>query len=502
MLALPYRNWIAAVALTLSAPVLCAQQQAPTSQPQQSPSQQPSQNGDAQPVPAYRSPLASAADNSPVEDNSANELVPDTRLPAGAQALTLGAPKISHMYLAPSIDATSSVYTNPTTTYVSISGGLDLREISGPSELTLAYLGGGSISSDGSNNSVVQELGVVERLTMRRTIVSLMDQASYFPQASFGYNGLGTGAVGVGGNIGLQTGFSTDQSILNTNGQYIGNSSILEVDRYLTRRASITLVGDYNLVHYINNSTADNNEAIFQGGYNYQLSRKSTIAIIYVFDGFRYANSNQSINNHSVQLSYSRRIAGRLAMQLSGGPSFAISQIPLSTGTVNSTANSTGTSETNQLLWNANLDLKYQLRKAQLEANYLHGVTGGSGVLAGSVSDSISGTASRQLTRNMNAQLVVGYSRNTGLTLLGQPITGVVSTPGVTLGSNQTYNYWFTGVNLTRRWGPFLTVNGGYQAQYQNSNATSCLTSPCSTSFLSHQFYFGVGWHPRPVIRR
>lgn len=501
MLAFRYRSSIAAFALVLSAPVLCAQQPAPSTQPQQPPSQQPQQNGDAQPIPAYRSPLASAADNSGIqEDTSADQLVPDTRLPAGAQSLTLGAPKLSHVYLQPHVDAMSSTYTGPTTTYASISGGLDLREVSGPSNLTLAYLGGGSISSDGSNNSVVQELGVVEKLTMHRTIVSLIDQASYFPQASFGYNGLGTGALSVGGNIGLQAGFTTDQSILTTNGQYIANSSLLEVDRYLTRRTSLTFVGDYNLVHYINVSNADNNEATFQAGYNYQLSRKSTISVIYGFDAFRYTNNSQSINSHSVELSYARRIVGRMALRVSGGPSFAISQFPLSVGAA-STSTTTSSGKTNQLMWNANVDLTYQFRRAELEATYSHGVTGGSGVLAGAVSDTISGQASRQFTRNLNLQWGTGYSRNTGLTLLQLSPTTVLA-PIVTSATNQTFNYWFTGVNLNRRWGPFITLNAGYQFQYQNSGTVSCLANPCSTSFLNHQFSVGIGWHPRPVIRR
>src|SRR5215831_201935 len=81
-------------------------------QSQQGQSQQ-SQDGSVQPIPAYRSPLASAADNDSLQQGTgAEQLVPDTRLPAGAQNLSLGAPKTGHGYWEPFIDVASEAYSN------------------------------------------------------------------------------------------------------------------------------------------------------------------------------------------------------------------------------------------------------------------------------------------------------------------------------------------------------------------------------------------------------
>jgi hypothetical protein len=508
MLALRYGFSVALITLVV-VPGGWAQQQ--TQQPQSAPQTQQDQN-QSQPIPAYRSPLASAADSGSVQDNSAGaeQLVPDTRLPAGAQDLSLGAPKTGRSYWAPYFYLSSSAYSNAAAegsgpgwgTWASISGGVNLRKISSNSDLTLTYLGGGSISSDGSNNSIVQQLGLAERVTFHRSAIAFMDQLGYLPQASFGYNGLGVGPLGSNGTLGLQPGFTPNQSILTATGQQITNTSLGEFDTFLTRRASFTFIGSYAISRFLNNNTLDNsNEATFQGGYNYQVTAKTTVAVFYRFDAFRYSNNTQSINDHSIQASYARRVVGKLAFQLSGGPDITISQAPIS-------GSSTGaTGKTTQFSWVANAILTYQLRRSQLQAAYSHGVTGGSGVLAGSINDQVSASASRGITPRLNAAWSVGYSRNTGPALAptatspAPTTTSPVLTPASSSG-NQTYNYWFTGVNLTRTWGRSMNLILGYQVQYQDSSSAPCVTAPCSTSFVSHQISAGLGWNPRPTTIR
>ena len=50
---------------------------------------------------------------------------------------------------------------------------------------------------------------------------------------------------------------------------------------------------------------------MFQAGYNYQLTRKDTIAVSYGFDAFRYSDGLQSINNNSFEFHYARRVTGQ-----------------------------------------------------------------------------------------------------------------------------------------------------------------------------------------------
>ena len=495
-----YVFWTALIMLTIGAPHGGAQQQSQQPAPQQAP--QPSQNQGAQPIPAYRSPM-SGTDNGSADDANGDPqaLAPDTRSLAGAEDLSLGAPKIGHRSWAPYLNLSSTLASNPLssnggtgwTTWTSFSGGVDLQRISGNSDLALTYLGGDAVSNSGGRNSILQQLGVSERLAFRRYAVNFLDQALYTPESTFGYAGVGGAYLSTGGNLGLQAGFTPNQSIVTALGQRISNTSIVEVNAFLTPRSSLTFVGSYGLLHYFDTDLNNNKEASVQAGYNYLLTRKDTIALLYRFDTFRFDHIAQSINDNSVLVSYARRLTGRLAFQISGGPSIAFSQTPIpgSLGSSGGTGGtSTATTKTQQLFWHLNSDLRYQLRRTPIQLSYFHGVSGGSGVLAGAITDNVSFTGSRQLTPALSGSLIVGYSRNHGLAIT--PATG-------SLTSNQVYDYWYTNVNFNRALLRSMILSLGYQVNYQNSNSSFCVTANCGTSYLQHQVFLSLGWHPRPT---
>lgn len=518
---MPTFRHILSAALVISgftAPALPAQQQDPQQQQQtqqqnqqqtqqqgqQQPQQQQTPNQPAQPIPAYRSPLALGSDNSE-PGSPPDALVPDTRPLAGALDLTIGAPKTAHDFWTPYFDVSSAIDSNPLsptggtgwTTWTSFLGGVNLNRISGNSDLVLTYLGGDSVSTGGgSSNAVMQELGIVDRISFHRTAVTFLDQLVYLPEVAFGYAGLGGPDLANGGSIGLSNGFAPNQSILTALGQRVSNSFATEVDGYLTPRSSITAVGSYGLLDFFGNPDANLNnskEATAQVGYNYLLSRKDTIAVIYRFDALRYDHITQSINDNSVQLSYARRLTGRMALQLSGGPDIAFSQTPLpgSLGSSTPVAVTPGSTpgKTRQFFWDLNSFLTYQLKRASIGLAYSHGVTGGSGVLAGAVTDNVNGSVSRQFTPTVTGDFSFGYSRNNGLTIIQTTLTP----------AQQTFNYFFAGADVHHTFGRALNVFVGYQANYQNSNAQFCIISPCSTSYIQHQISITFGWHPRPI---
>ena len=162
-----------------------------------------------------------------------------------------------------------------------------------------------SNSSD-IGNAVTQEFELGDRFTFRRWAVSLLEQATYIPEAGFGYGGLG-GLSGIGGGLGLGNGFLPDQSILTARGQRLANSSIAQADFFLTPRSSFTFLGGYSLLHFFDNDLLDYHDVMFQAGYNYQLNRQDTLAVLYNFSGLRYSGFNQLINDNRVNVSYGRR---------------------------------------------------------------------------------------------------------------------------------------------------------------------------------------------------
>jgi hypothetical protein len=487
---LKYTLLAAIGAVALSGTALRAQQQEPPDTQQGQGQQQGEQP--AAPIPAIRSPLAGATDNG--DTNDAQQLTPDTRSLTGAEDLSLGTMAPTRSYWQPHLSVSATLDSNPSYstgssgwgTWTSLLGGVDIHHISGASDMLVSYTGGGMFSNSGeAENGIIQQFAFTDKFTFRRSTFSVFEQLNYLPESSFGFAGLTGAGLPGSGSLGLGNGFTPGQSILTPRGQNLTSSTAIEYDNKLTPRASLTFVAGYSLLHYFENNLADYGGVNFQAGYNYQLTRQDTIAVSYLFNGIRYSNLNQSINANTIQGSYARRVTGRLAFQIAAGPQIVSSTSPITSTTA--TAGS-GTSSVTALYWSLNSSVHYQLRRAALTASYSHGVTGGSGVLAGAESDIVSGSVGEQVTRTFNLQWNAGYSRNKGFAL-------------GTNASSQTLGYWFTGVNVTHPFGRSLDVFMNYQLQYQdsNTNTNTCVGTACSTSLIRNQIAFGVNLHKQPI---
>jgi hypothetical protein len=481
--------FIAAMALATGA-------REPSTQQGQQTQSQPNQNGQntdqsAAPIPAYHSPLASAAaDNG---DANSGELEPDTRALSGVQTLSLGGLKASHSYWQPRIDIFESADSNAQTTtsgyswgsWTSLSGGVDVHHVSANNDLILNYLGGGMFSTTaGTNGGMVQQVGFSDRFALRRWTIIFLDQFSYLPESGVGFGGQ-AGLPLSGGTVGgIGSAFHPGGTLLVGQGRNVSNSFTTEADFALTPRTSLTLVGGYSLLNYPDSNLLNSWEASARLGFNYLWTRKDTVALFYTYNGLRYNNSDQSIDTHTIQVSYGRRVTGRLTFQVAAGPEIAVSRLPITLG-----GNGIPSANSTQLLWALDASAEYQLQRTGLSANYSHGVSSGSGVLAGSIADVVQGSATRQMSRTFSSGLTAGYSRNSGVA------------PGALVPISQNYNYWYVGANASHPWGA-VGVTLSYQMQYQDSNATFCTGATCGTNLIRHLISVGVGWHGSRVLLR
>ncbi|HTS12567.1 MAG TPA: hypothetical protein VMH00_10650 [Candidatus Limnocylindrales bacterium] len=479
-----YKPW-AVLSLTLISVAGAGAQQQQSQQQSQGQAQQ-AQEQPAQPIPAYHAPLAGLASGGD-EVTASSDLQPDQRPLAGVQDLALGVPRLEHSFWEPNAVVYSTVDSNPLSsttgagwvTYTTMLAGLDLHRVAQSSELTLSYLGGGMVSNDpGVSNSITQEFQLGETLTMRRSALSFFDQMSYAPEMSFGN---GAAGLSLPSNLGLQSGFLPQESILTERAQRISNSSIGQYNYDLTPRSSVTLVGGYSLLHFFGEGLDLLNfgDVIFQGGYNYQVTRADTIAVLYNFNADRFSGGSQSINDHKLNVSYGRRVTGRLAFQVAAGPEVASIETSTSgSGTPTSTS-------TIHAYWSLNSNVTYQLERTSFNATYLHGLNGGSGVLQGAIGDSVSGGVNRAFSRTVGGGINGGYSRNAS-------INGGTA-------SNEVFGYWFGGATLNRSWGQSVNFALNYQAQYQNTNSTYCIGLICGESFVRHMISISLSWRARPL---
>jgi hypothetical protein len=460
-------------------------------QPNPQGTQDQQQNETTAPIPAYHSPLASGNDEGNAGENPQG-VEADTTPLAGAQYISFGSLETTRSYWQPRFDLSGTGDSNPSEgtqnaswgTWTSFIGGVDIHRISGRSNLTLSYTGGELYSNDSAApNGIVQELGITETFTMRRSVIEFIDQLGYLPQTGLGLGGAeGLPASGLN-STGLGPGFTVGQSILTGQGQNISNSSVVQLDTFLTPRSSLTFAGGYSLLRYFGSNLFDSGQATFQGGYNYQISRKDTIAAIYAFGALRYSDVSQSIDTHSVQLSYGRRVTGRLSFQIGAGPEVGLYQTPLSGGTTGG-----GAGSTTQFTWSLNTALRYQRERTEFGLRYAHGISSGSGVLAGSTSDTASGSIDRRMSRTFSSGLSAGYSRNNGLSI------------GTSQPTSETYDYWYGEATFARPLSETLALKFSYQIQYQNSNSSFCIGPTCGTHVVRNLITVGLGWHERPLL--
>ena len=446
--------------------------------------EQQDENGQAKPA-AH----ASMIDPNENQDTTTdpNALRPDTTPLTGVQNSGLGSPEFRHSYWVPGVQVATTAQSSLNggnssgwfdTTY--LAGNVSLLEAWSHSHLALNYSGGGYFSTeDSQGNGSYQQLGFVQSFDWQRWRLQFFDEFAYLPTTQFGFGGLSNiGVLGVGGSLspgspGLGNNFVPDQSVLTSNGPRYSNSFATQATFAVSPRGSITLVGSYGILRFVDAGNIDNDDEIGSVGYNYAFSRKDTLGVLYRFTAYHYTGFPQAIGDHVFNLAYGRKITGRLAISLFGGPEITTFRIPISTGT-------------DRISESFGASLSYAFKNGSATLGYTHGTTGGSGVLAGASGNQANANATRRLSRLWTARGNFGYGR-----IHGFEAASGISSPG--------YNSFYLGAGLDRPLGRNANVSFGYTAYIQETNQAACVG--CATS-TRHQVSLGFQWHTRPFVLR
>jgi hypothetical protein len=452
------------------------------------------QEDDSKPKPAARTyPPPLVADQDAASDQpSTDTLNPDIQPLTGVQTPTLGTPEMRHSYWVPGFQygnfVRSSTLSQPTTsgwnTTSFVAGTVSLLETWNRSQLSVNYTGGGNFSTDKSQgNDSFQQLGLIEAFDWRRWRLSFIDQFSYLPQTQFGFGAASDlASPGIGGQLGpplpsLQPNYQPGQTIFTSIGSRYSNSITSEIAYSISPRGSVTVSGSYGLLRFVEGGSIDTDDTILSAGYDYTLSRRDTIGILYRFAGYRYGGNPQAINDHVAQFAYGRKITGKMALQLFAGPEVTTFRVPLG-------------GADDKISGSAGANLTYAFGKSNLSLSYNHGVGGGSGQFTGATTDQATGTIGHQLSRTWNGSLNFGFARTAGLGL---------SSPSQV---SQTFDSWFTGAGLSRPFGRTADFTFAYTASIQNSQLPVCAAGTCGTSYLQHQISLSFQWHTRPLVLR
>jgi len=435
---------------------------------------------ETEPAPERSTPPPAAVTSSEDNSPSAEDVRPDVRPITGLLPLTVGSFGTERSFVAPSLRFSESLDTNPLlatgasddVAVVNVSGNVLLQRVWRQSQLSMNYTTGGSLYAGQSDlNRSFQAAQIKQAFQFRRWSLALLDDMTYTPESIFGY----AGTAGLATSSFTQ-GTAPNQTILNNQSQQITNTAGAQANYELNSRSSITVAGDYALLRFPAGNFLESNQAGFQVGYNHSLNSRDALGISYGMGWIWYPNPAiaPAVDSHIVQLTYGRKVTGRLALRLSAGPEIYAFD--------NSVAGST-----NHSSWIAHGALTYRFQHSQLDVGYSHTLSTGAGVLALVRTDQFEGGFSSQLTRTVSAHLRAGYAHNLNLQQL----------PGST---DIAFETVFIDAGLTRPMGRNADVFLKYSLQYQSANLASCGLEVCVGDLTRHIAELGFDWHMRPIL--
>lgn len=449
----------------------------------------------ANPKPAARSYPIPVIDSGGRQDDNipqdtTNSLQPDTTPLTGVVNATLGSPEIRHSYWEPGFQyagtAQSSGFNQQNDSgwfaYNYLLANLTLLKTWSRSQLTVNYSGGAFFTTDSTqgNNGNTQQLALSQTIQWNRWLVQILDQFSYLPESQFGFGG-GTslGIPGVGGSLStsnpsLGAGLVPNQSIFTALGPRYSNAGTIQSTYMTSPRGSITASASYAILDFVDPGNVDNNSLTGSLGYNFQMDRANTLGVVYRFSSFQFPGQPQAFGEHVVNVAYGRKITGRLALQLYGGPEINTFRIPVG-------------NQSSKVGGNGSAILVYSLQNGSISASYFHGLSGGSGVLTGSTADQVNFAVYRRLGRVWTAFFNVGYAHN----------GAVVSSTGA---SSPSYNNWTASGGLNRPFGRNMNFAISYTANINAFSLSQCSGTSCSTNQTSNYITLNVQWHTRPFV--
>ena len=425
----------------------------------------------------------------------------------------------SRSYFVPSVyffgqldsNASNSSGSNNIASINTLMGSIAVQKVGRASQFNLGYLAGRSFSnSNGAFNSTTQEAAASELWSRGRWDGFIFDELVYSSQSSFlgGATPFETGGLNTisglssTGPVTIRNSFLPGQGIFTPFGPRLSNTLVGQVNNHLSRRTFFTISGNYNVLHFFNNSQVNNtlppgfiittanlidsSSAGFQTGVGYQRSRRDTFALVYRFNDLWFNGFPVSVRDNIVQAAYQRQLGERFLFQIGAGPEISFIHDPNLAGGIAS-------SET-RVSWSLDTLVRYQLqRDLSVSAGYDHFLSSGSGVFLGAITDRAYAGVNRQLSRDWNLNVDMSYAHNQNLLPLFNSTT-------ILLPSNATFDSVYGSVEMRRRVGRASEVFFGYLGRYQTASFTLCPTGFCNGSNLvGHQFNFGFAWHLKPI---
>jgi hypothetical protein len=420
-------------------------------------------------------PPSGALSNAPY--GQASQAQPDTSLLSGGETFGLGSLQGQRRTFDPALQLSESRETGLVAgrplLASGLGGSLNVEQHWGRYVLTIGYRGGETIyepSYYGVHNLPYHDGTISQNITFGRWTLRLRDDVMYSWGSGFG--GLFTGGQFQAGNAALtdiQPSLISTGTIQTGLVRQINNAALVEADYAFSRRTTVTFVGAYSFMHFLDSGYINDQDINGRLGYTYALSAKNNIGFTYDRDRTSFSGTTGRMESDLAQLTFGRKITGRLAFQVAAGPQLLHYK-------------NFGVANPRQLSWSAFSALTYQRGHTGYTLSYFHGVTGGSGVLFGGDVESVTATANRQITRFWSACVNGGYAMNKAV------VPDAIFT--------SQFNDWFAGANLNRQIGAQIRLGVSYSFQQETTGGGACPVLSCGLPGSFSQLGASLQWHP------
>ncbi len=337
-----------------------------------------------------------------------SQVTPDQNTLAGAEMFGVGSLQHTRNIFDPAFSVSELGETGQPGPGVSTSQGLMSTTLVGGSlsfdrtwdifHATIVYNGGETFYvGPGSRNYQFHNLTFAETADWGRWHILVRDNFVATPGAEF--TGSGMGGPGLVAQLSTAIGnslSSVSQSFTPTETIETGNTmrymdSVLGQGEYsFSRRSAVTIAASYGILHFGGTGFVDSDMLTTQAGYDYLLDPNNSIAILGSYGKIDYTGSGVSTSDYTAAFAYGRKITGHLAFQAGAGPQII--------SIVNS-LNTSGAGNFHLVNYSINSALTYERRRGGVSANFMSGLTAGSGVFLGAHSYIFSGSGHYQFTR-------------------------------------------------------------------------------------------------------
>ena len=336
----------------------------------------------------------------------------------------------------------------------------------------LDYSGGymKAISGEGLGTGVFQRLAISQGIIHRRWSLMASDGVSYTPEApTTGFSGIpGTGEP-IGGT---GTSSPSGESILTLNTRVLSNSATVAVAHQLNYATALTVGGGSQLLRFPdgNGMNSDGQDVI--AGITRRIDARNSISAQYAYLHFSFGASaysdgiSGSFGSSSVSAEYTRTWTRRLKTDVAIGPQWTDGSdnalVPPTTGLM------------------VRAQASYGFRAESVGVTYNHGINGTTGYVAAATVDSVLAAFSRTFGRQVTLGATGAYTRTQPLQNIG----------GLT-------DARFGGVQVSQRWGRYLTAFSSYTAVDQSSGLSGSTPQTNILNELYQVISFGVSFSPR-----